>query len=263
MPRARKRFGQHFLEPAWVAKVVNAIDPQRDDVFLEVGPGRGALTTQLAPRVARLIAVEIDRDLAAALPARVPPTVRVVEGDFLDLDLPALLAEEPNAVRVAGNLPYNVATPILFKLLGAAADGRVLSDAVVMLQKEVADRVVARPGSRDYGSLAVHVALGADARSVLTLPPGAFRPAPKVTSAVVHLRFRGAPVDVGDRAVFERLVRGAFEQRRKTLLNALRPVAAGLGRQAGDLIERAGVDPQIRPGEVPLAGFAALSRAVL
>ena len=133
-----------------------------------------------------------------------------------------------------------------------------------MLQKEVADRVVARPGSRDYGSLAVHVALDADADLVLTLPPGAFRPPPKVTSAVVRLRFRPPTVDVGDRAVFERLVRGAFQQRRKTLLNALGPVAGTLGgRTAADLIERAGVDPRIRPGEVPLAGFAALSRAVL
>jgi 16S rRNA (adenine1518-N6/adenine1519-N6)-dimethyltransferase len=261
--RPRKRFGQHFLEPAWVTKVVAAIDPRPADVFLEVGPGRGALTTQLAPRVARVIAVEIDRDLAAALPARVPATVRVVEGDFLEADVAALVAGERHPVRVAGNLPFNVATPILFKLLREAADGRLLSDAVVMLQKEVADRVVARPGSRDYGSLAVHVALGADATAVLTLPPGAFRPPPKVTSAVVRLRFRPATVDVGDPRLFERLVRGVFAQRRKTLLNALRPVAGALGVEAGDLIERAGVDPQIRPGEVPLAGFAALSRAVL
>ena len=261
--RARKRFGQHFLEPAWVEKVVAAVDPQPGDTFLEIGPGRGALTIRLAPRVARVIAVEIDRDLAAALPGAVPTPLHVVEGDVLDTDLAALLASEPAPVRVVGNLPYNVATPILFRLLAAAGGGRQLSDATVMLQKEVADRVVARPGSRDYGSLAVHVALDADAQLVLTLPPGAFRPPPKVTSGVVRLRFRPPAVDVGDRAVFERLVRGAFQQRRKTLLNALGPVAGALGRTAADLIERAGVDPQIRPGEVPLAGFAALSRAVL
>ena len=261
--RARKRFGQHFLEPAWVEKVVAAVDPQPGDTFLEIGPGRGALTIRLAPRVARVIAVEIDRDLAAALPGAVPTPLHVVEGDVLDTDLAALLASEPAPVRVVGNLPYNVATPILFRLLAAAGGGRQLSDATVMLQKEVADRVVARPGSRDYGSLAVHVALDADAQLVLTLPPGAFRPPPKVTSGVVRLRFRPPAVDVGDRAVFERLVRGAFQQRRKTLLNALGPVTGALGRTAADLIERAGVDPQIRPGEVPLAGFAALSRAVL
>ena len=261
--RARKRFGQHFLEPAWVVKVVAAMDPRPDDTFLEIGPGRGALTIQLAPRVGRLVAVEIDRDLAGALSGVVPVPIRVVEGDVLETDLAALLAGEPRPVRVAGNLPYNVATPILFKLLAAADGGRQLADATVMLQKEVADRLVAGPGSSDYGSLALHVALDADAERVLVLPPGAFRPPPKVTSAVVRLRFRPPAVDVGDRAVFERLVRGVFQQRRKTLLNALVPVAATFGKTAADLIERAGVDAKVRPGDVPLAGFAALSRAVL
>jgi 16S rRNA (adenine1518-N6/adenine1519-N6)-dimethyltransferase len=261
--RARKRFGQHFLEPAWVSKLVAAMAPAHADVFLEIGPGRGALTAALAPRVSRLLAVEIDRDLAAALPARVPSNVAVVEGDFLEADLASLLTVEPGPIRVAGNLPYNVATPILFKLLAAAEGGRVLSDATVMLQKEVAERVVARPGSGDYGSLALHVELGAEASLLLTLPPGAFRPPPKVTSAVVSLRFRPAAVDIGDVATFEIIVRGVFAQRRKTILNALRPVAARLGRSAADLIARAGVDPQIRPGELPLAAFAALARAVL
>jgi 16S rRNA (adenine1518-N6/adenine1519-N6)-dimethyltransferase len=261
--RARKRFGQHFLEPAWVAKLVAAIDPHANETFLEIGPGRGALTKALAPRVGRLVAVEIDRDLAAALPPLVPPHVRVVEGDFLEIDLGALLAPEARPVRVAGNLPYNVATPILARLLHAADGGQTLADATVMLQKEVAERVVAGPGSADYGPLAVAVALDADATSVMTLPPGAFRPPPKVTSAVVQLRFRPAAVDVGDREVFARLVRGAFQQRRKTILNALSAPAATLGRDASDLLARAGVDPRIRPGDLPLDGFAALSRAVL
>jgi 16S rRNA (adenine1518-N6/adenine1519-N6)-dimethyltransferase len=261
--RARKRFGQHFLEPAWVAKVVAAFDPQPADTVLEIGPGRGALTRLLAPRVARLIAVEIDRDLAAALPAQMPPHVRVVEGDALEVDFADLLAGETRPVRVAGNLPYNVATPILARLLDAADDGRLLRDALVMLQSEVADRVVAAPGSRDYGPLAVRVALGAQAERLFTLPPGAFRPPPKVTSAVVRLRFHAPPVEVGDPAVFERVVRGVFAQRRKTLLNALRPVADSFGRNAADLIERAGLDPGIRPGELPLSAFSALARAVL
>ena len=261
--RARKRFGQHFLEPAWVAKLVAAIDPRPEQTFLEIGPGRGALTKALAARAGRVVAVEIDRDLAAALPDRVPGTVRVVEGDFLDTDLAALLAGEPHPVRVAGNLPYNVATPILARLLESAANGRVLADATVMLQKEVAERVVASSGSPDYGPLALAVALDADAESVLVLPPGAFRPPPKVLSAVVRLRFRPPPVEVGDRAVFTRLVRGAFQQRRKTILNALGPPAATLGRQASDLLARTGVDPGIRPGDLPLEGFAALARAVL
>ena len=261
--RARKRFGQHFLEPAWVAKLVAAIDPHANETFLEIGPGRGALTIALAPRVGRLVAVEIDRDLAAALPPLVPAHVRVVEGDFLETDLRTLLAQEARPIRVAGNLPYNVATPILARLLDTSDGGQTLADATVMLQKEVAERVVAGPGSADYGPLAVAVALDADASSLMTLPPGAFRPPPKVTSAVVQLRFRPPAVDVGDRAVFERLVRGAFQQRRKTILNALGPPAAALGRDASDLLARAGVDPKIRPGDLPLDGFAALSRAVL
>jgi 16S rRNA (adenine1518-N6/adenine1519-N6)-dimethyltransferase len=261
--KARKRFGQHFLEPAWVARLVAAIDPQPDETFLEIGPGRGALTAALVPRVGRLVAVEIDRDLAAALPSAVRGPLRVVEGDVLDADLAALLAGEPGPARVAGNLPYNVATPILFTLLEAADGGRRLRDATVMLQKEVAERVVAGPGSRDYGSLAVHVALDADAAVLFTLPPGAFRPPPKVMSAVVRLAFRPRPLDVGNPEVFGRIVRGVFTQRRKTLLNALRSIEETLPGRASDLIERAGLDPAVRPGEVPLAGFAALSRAVL
>ena len=263
LPRPRKRFGQHFLEPAWVAKLVDSLTPAPDDTFLEIGPGRGALTKPLAARVGKLIAVEIDRDLAAALPAGVPPHVRVVQGDFLDVDLETLLRDERQPVRVVGNLPYNVSSPILFKLLHAAADGRLLSDATLMLQKEVADRLVAPAGSADYGALAIQVALTADVERLLTLPPGAFRPPPKVTSAVVRLRFRPAAVDVGDRRTFEKVVRGIFLQRRKTLSNALKPVADSFGRTAAEMIERAGVDGSRRPETLSLAEMAGLSRAVL
>ena len=262
-PRARKRFGQHFLEPAWVARLIDSLSPADDDVFLEIGPGRGALTRALAPRVARVIAVEIDRDLAASLPGQLPQHVRVIEGDFLDVDVAELLATEGGPVRVVGNLPYNVASPILFKLLHAADEGRCISDATIMLQKEVADRLVAVPGSPDYGSLAIQVALRADSERLLTLPPGAFRPPPKVTSAVVHLTFRPLLTDVGDPAVFERIVRGIFLQRRKTVLNALKPVASALGRSAPDLIEQAAVDPRKRPEELTVLDIARLARAVL
>jgi len=263
VPRARKRFGQHFLEPVWVAKLIESLSPSADDVFLEIGPGRGALTRPLAPRVARLIAVEIDRDLAAALPAQLPGHVRIVQGDVLDVDLPELLREERHPVRVVGNLPYNVSSPILFALLKAADEGRRFSDATLMLQKEVADRLVAKPGATEYGVLAIQVALRADVERILTLPPGAFRPPPKVTSAVVRLTFRPPRTDVGDPAVFERVVRGLFLQRRKTLRKALEPVATSLGRSASELIERAGVDARSRPGELTLLDMARLSRAVL
>ena len=262
-PRPRKRYGQHFLEPAWVAKLIDAVGAHPDDVFVEIGPGRGALTRPLAERVARVIAIEIDRDLAAALPARVPANVRVVEDDFLRVDLVALLAQRPSPVRVIGNLPYNVSSPILFALLGAAGHGTRIHDATLMLQKEVADRLVATPGTGDYGTLAIQVALVADVERLLALPPGAFRPPPKVRSAVVRLRFRRPQVDVGDPKIFERLVRGLFLQRRKTLLNALKPVAHALGATASEWVERAGLDPRRRPETLALADLARLARAVL
>ena len=262
LPRARKRFGQHFLEPAWVARLLDSLSPSPDDVFLEIGPGRGALTAPLAPRVRRVIAVEIDRDLVGILQARLPPTVTVVQADFLEVDVDRLLAGE-KPVRVVGNLPYNVSSPILFKLLHAAGHGQVLGDATLMLQKEVADRLTAAPGTSDYGSLAIQVALLADVERVLTLPPGAFRPPPKVMSAVVRMRFRPPRVEVGSMDTFERVVRGVFLQRRKTLANALKPVADSFGRSATELIAAAGLDGMKRPGELTLEEVARLSRAVL
>lgn len=262
-PRARKRFGQHFLEPAWVARLIASLHASPDDTFLEIGPGRGALTRPLAPLVRRLIAVEIDRDLAQRLAAELPDHVRIVDGDFLDVDLNDLLRDEAKPVRVVGNLPYNVSSPILFTLLHAADDGRRFADATLMLQKEVADRLVAKPGGSDYGVLAVQVALLADVERVLTLPPGAFRPPPKVTSAVVRLRFHPPSADPGNRGTFERIVRGVFLQRRKTLANALKPVAHTLGADAAEMIDQAGLDAGRRPETLTVEEFARLSRAVL
>ena len=262
-PRARKRFGQHFLEAAWVRKLLDAMQPSADDTFLEIGPGRGALTLPLAPRVRKIVAVELDRDLAARLPARAPANVRVVQGDFMTVDLEAILRDEPTPLRVVGNLPYNVASPIMFRLLAVAGDGRTLSDATLMLQKEVADRLVAVPGQRDYGALAIQIGLLADVERVLVLPPGAFRPPPKVTSAVVRLRFRPPVAEVGDREAFERVVRGLFLQRRKTLGNALRPVADSYGRSAAEVIEATGLDPSRRPETLTVPEIAQLVRAVL
>ena len=262
-PRARKRFGQHFLESAWVNKLIAALGTAAGDTFLEIGPGRGALTRALAPHVARIVAVEIDRDLADALPAHAPPNVRVVTGDFLTIDLDEVLREEPRPLRVVGNLPYNVSSPILFRLLHAADQGQRFRDATLMLQKEVADRLAATVGTAGYGALAIQVALLADVDQLLTLPPGAFRPPPKVTSAVVRLRFRAPAADVGDQAAFERVVRGVFRQRRKTLLNALRPVAESFGRSAPQVIELAGLDPSKRPETLTVDEMARLSRAVL
>jgi 16S rRNA (adenine1518-N6/adenine1519-N6)-dimethyltransferase len=262
-PRARKRFGQHFLEPAWVARLIAALAPRADETFLEIGPGRGALTTPLSARCGRIVAVEIDRDLAAALTARLPSNVDLVQGDFLQVDPATLLRSAAVPVRVVGNLPYNVASPILFHLLHHAGDGTLLRDATLMLQREVAERLLARPGTPHYGALAIQVGLLADVQLVLSLPPGAFRPPPKVHSSVVRLSFRPPAVDVGDRVMFERLVRGLFLQRRKMLLNALKPVADSLGRSASEVIDATGLDPRRRPETLSLVDMARLSRAVL
>jgi 16S rRNA (adenine1518-N6/adenine1519-N6)-dimethyltransferase len=262
-PRARKRFGQHFLEPAWVIRLISAVAPSHDETFLEIGSGRGALTIPLADRAGRVIAVELDRDLAAALKTSVPGNVRLVQSDFLGVDLPDLLQDERTPVRVLGNLPYNVASPILFHLLAAADNGRLVRDATLMLQREVADRLLAGPGGPDYGAMSIQVQLRADVERVLNLPPGAFRPPPKVHSSVVRLRFRPPRVDVGAEATFERVVRGLFLQRRKTLANALKPVAASFGRSPFEILEWARLEGRRRPETLTVEEVARLSQAVL
>jgi 16S rRNA (adenine1518-N6/adenine1519-N6)-dimethyltransferase len=256
-PRARKRFGQHFLESAWADKLVAAIDPQPDDRFLEIGPGPGALTVRLAPRVRSLVAVEIDRDMAAALGRDVPSTVTVVRQDFLQADLAPWTSEGP--LRVAGNLPYNVSSPILFKLLDAHRAHGGLRDATLMLQREVAERIEAGPGSGDYGVLAILIQLHADVRRLLSLPPGAFRPPPKVHSAVIRLTFRGPAVRLVDERVFSALVRSVFTQRRKTLGNALKPFAETRRLDSRAVLRAARIDPVRRPETLTLDEFGHLA----
>ena len=217
-PRAKKKFGQHFLEPAWADKVVRAIDPKRDEVFVEIGPGPGVLTRRLASRVHAVIAYEIDRDLAEALESEALPNVGVIRGDFLDahIDLDAEPApRSPSVLRVAGNLPYNVASPILFKLRAMYHGGVKFGDATVMLQREVADRLIARPGGKEFGVLSVLMQHSAHVERVLALPPGAFRPPPKVHSALVRLRFHPPDPPARDAAIFEGLVQAVFTRRRK------------------------------------------------
>jgi 16S rRNA (adenine1518-N6/adenine1519-N6)-dimethyltransferase len=241
----RRRFGQHFLAPAWADKVVRSIAPARDEEFLEIGPGAGALTLRLASRVNHLTAIEIDRDLVAALQPQLPRNVDLVVGDILDVDLARYLVAGP--LRIAGNLPYNISSPIIFKLLATARQSPDLLDATVMLQLEVAERLAAKPGTKDYGVLTIFTALQADVQRVLTLPPGAFRPPPKVHSAVVKLTFKPSPLPPDSEAAFERMVRTTFMQRRKTLANALRPYAESVGRDARAILTEAGIDPIRRP----------------
>jgi 16S rRNA (adenine1518-N6/adenine1519-N6)-dimethyltransferase len=268
--RARKRFGQHFLAPAWADKVVDAIAPAPGDRFLEIGPGSGALTLRLAPRVAHLTAVEVDRDLARDLAPRLPSNAEVVTADFLEFDPAPLVAGGP--LRVAGNLPYNISSPILFRLLQFAGSDHLRQgcggredpaylDATLMLQREVADRLAARPGTKDYGVLTIFTTVQADVERVLTLPPGAFRPAPKVHSAVVRLTFRPHVVPGELRDVFARMVRSMFTQRRKTLGNALRPFGDSAGQPAAVALKTAGIDPGRRPETLSLTELVALAGA--
>ena len=270
--KPRKRFGQHFLAPVWAQKVVAAIDPRPNDVFLEIGPGRGAITMPMAARGNAILAVEIDRDLASALAARTPPNVTIVAEDFLETDVlpflsglgpsrtPAEAAQpaQPRRVRVVGNLPYNLSTPILFRLIALQNQHGAFADATLMLQKEVADRLLAKPGRKEYGVLTIMLSLAARVTRLVDLPPGAFHPAPKVRSTVVRVEFKTADVRIADRQTFELVTKRIFMQRRKTLSNALKSLVA----DAPGILRTAGITPTRRAETLTLAELARLADVV-
>jgi 16S rRNA (adenine1518-N6/adenine1519-N6)-dimethyltransferase len=252
---ARKRFGQHFLHDRSVLeRIVQELAPQTSDALLEIGPGRGALTERLVGRGQSLDAVEIDRDLAALLRQRfaATPGFHLHESDALEFDLPALAQRRGARLRVIGNLPYNISTPLLFHV--AAAHEHV-HDLHVMLQKEVIDRIVAAPGSGEYGRLTVMLAPWFETRRLFDVGPGAFTPAPRVWSAVARLTVRRVPAFEVPQA-FARTVSAAFSQRRKTLRNALRSL------MDVEAITAAGIDPGLRPETLSPAQFAALAARV-
>jgi 16S rRNA (adenine1518-N6/adenine1519-N6)-dimethyltransferase len=259
--RARKQFGQHFLEPAWVDKVIRAINPKPDEAFIEIGPGAGALTRPLAARARSVSAFEIDRDLAGQLDAAAIPNVTIVEGDFLAVH-PGNFLPRSSDFRVAGNLPYNVASAILFKLAALYAAGVPLTDATVMLQREVADRLVAPPGGKEYGVLSVLMQHVAGASLVLKLPAGAFRPPPKVLSALVRLQFHAPNPPVADLRVFAGVVQAVFTRRRKTLANALLAFAPAVARTPARALRDADLDGTRRPETLAVAEFARLANAL-
>jgi 16S rRNA (adenine1518-N6/adenine1519-N6)-dimethyltransferase len=234
--RPRKRFAQHFLAPAWARKVVQAIGAAPGDVFLEIGPGQGAITLPLSETGAPILAVEVDRDLVADLASRVPPNVTLVTGDALAVDvIPYLTGLEPQRppgghgpaggarrFRIIGNLPYNLTTPILFRLIDWHRRHAMFVDATLMVQREVADRLTARPGTRNWGVLGISAQVHTTITRVLDLPPGAFRPSPRVRSAVIRMTFGPPVVRIVDEALFDAMLRALFSQRRKTLHNALK-----------------------------------------
>ncbi|EGJ09244.1 MULTISPECIES: 16S rRNA (adenine(1518)-N(6)/adenine(1519)-N(6))-dimethyltransferase RsmA [Rubrivivax] len=246
----RKRFGQHFLaDDAIIDAIVDAIDPQPGEAMVEIGPGLGAMTMPLLERIERLTVVELDRDLAARL--RRVKGLEVVEADVLKVDFAALAAAAGRPLRVVGNLPYNISTPILFHLLDAVEH---VVDQHFMLQKEVVDRMAAGPGSKDYGRLSVMLQWRYDIESVLDVPPEAFDPPPRVDSAIVRMLPLPAPEGV-DAALLGELVTVAFSQRRKLLRHTL-------GRWMEQRGAEVGFDLQRRAEEVPVADYLALARAV-
>lgn len=263
--RPRKRFGQHFLQAKWADRVVEAIAPRAGDVFLEIGPGQGALTFPLAKSGAPILAVEVDRDLIAALSPRVPSNVTLMSGDIMKTDvLPFLTGLQPvsppgappapRRFRLVGNLPYNLSSPILFRIIEWHLDRGLFDDAVIMLQKEVAERLAAKPGTKAWGALSIYAQLHADIDLLLKLPPGAFNPPPKVDSAIVRLRLRPPAVRIADDALFDRLVQRMFSLRRKTLSNVLKSIDPA-GPAA---LESAGIDPKRRPETLSLEELARL-----
>ncbi|MGH8196391.1 MAG: 16S rRNA (adenine(1518)-N(6)/adenine(1519)-N(6))-dimethyltransferase RsmA [Woeseiaceae bacterium] len=249
-PRPRKRFGQHFLTcPATISRIVLAIAPQRNETLVEIGPGRGAITGPLAASGAVVHAIEFDRDLVAWLDERLATTgnITVHEADALRFDFARLGA----SLRIVGNLPYNISTPLLFRLLEFRDSVR---DMHFMLQKEVVDRLAAVPGRKSYGRLTIMLGCRMEIEPLFDVPATAFQPPPQVTSAMVRLRPR--PVGqwpIADDALLSRIVAQAFSLRRKTMRNATRGLAA-----EGDL-EAVGIDPGSRPEQVPVSTWVALA----
>ena len=262
--RARKRFGQNFLtDEAVIARIVSAIAPKAEDRLIEIGPGLGALTCQLIQPLTHLTVVELDRDIIPKLKERCSKQkttenqsslskLTILEQDALTLDLEPLATEGP--LRIAGNLPYNIATPLIFHLL---EQSKYIVDMTFMLQKEVVDRLAAHPGNRDYGRLSLMVQAVADVESLFVVPPTAFNPPPKVDSAIVRLVPRAHPLVPDDlKPLFGELVSLAFAHRRKTLQNNLKH------RLPTSTIVGAGIDPGTRAEQVSLDEFISLARLV-
>jgi 16S rRNA (adenine1518-N6/adenine1519-N6)-dimethyltransferase len=250
---ARKRFGQHFLhDPSVLERIFAAVDARPGEALVEIGPGRGALTGRLLQAAGALDAVEIDRDLSAALRQefRDNPGFVLHEQDALEFDFGALARTRGQRLRVVGNLPYNVSTPLLFHLLRAPG---AIADLHVMLQKEVIERIVAPPGGAAYGRLGVMLAPWVEAQLLFDVGPGAFHPPPRVWSSVARLTMRAEPAFAVD-ARYGRVVAAAFSQRRKTLRNALRTLLDATA------MESCGIDPGARPETLSPAQFGALAQ---
>ena len=252
-PRADKRFGQNYLHDRRVVeRIIRAIAPRQGDMIVEIGPGEGALTSALIESGATLTAIELDARLLAGLQARFGDRFTLLHQDALQVDLDAL-ASANGAIRLVGNLPYNISTPLLFHVLRYA---HRIADMHFMLQKEVVDRMGAAVGSKQYGRLTVALAAHATVEPLFDVAPGAFRPAPKVTSTVVRLRPRSPVPPLHAPRALDRLLRAGFSQRRKTLGNALSGVCSRT------LLGDCGIDPQARAETVSPGAWIGLANAL-
>jgi len=249
---ARKRFGQNFLaDPHYTARIVAAVDPRPGENIVEIGPGLAAITGGLIESAGHITAIEIDRDLAARLREQYTPAqLTLHEADALEFDFAAL----GTGLRVVGNLPYNISSPLLFRL--AEYDDR-LRDLHVMLQREVVARMTAEPGTADYGRLTVMLQVKFAIRRLFVVPPGAFRPAPKIDSAIARLLPLGAAKPpIADPTLFARVVAAAFGQRRKTLRNALALICDEAS------LRRIGIDPGLRGETLAVGEFVRIANAL-
>lgn len=258
-PRARKRFGQHFLtDPRALERITQALGPDGTDTVVEIGPGRGALTDRLAARAGRVVAIEIDRDLSALLRERYRdhPHVTIVTADALDEDWAALAG---GPYLLAGNVPYNITTPLIFHALRRPRPTR----AVLLVQREVADRLLAAPGSKEYGALSVNVQLLAQVDLIGRVPAGAFRPPPKVESSIVRLVPR-APAALADAEEdpFRRFVQRVFGLRRKQIVRVIREACDLDAAHATALLAHVGIMPDVRPETLAPARLLDLYRVV-
>jgi len=263
-PRGRTKrqvLGRHYLaSPGILARIVEAIGPDPGDLLIEIGPGRGALTFPLAERAGRIVAVEKDPDAVRQLREKPAPNVDIIEGDILDLDLPSLAARnrgEARKVKLVGNLPYSISSPLLHKVLEERA---AFDQAAFLIQKEVAEKICARPGTKDYSPLSIRLQAQFIARIEFPVRPGAFVPPPRVHSAFFTLMKRPvSAVTAAEEREFGRFLRAAFRQKRRTLKNNL--AAAGYpGAQIDKALIEAGIPPAARPEVVPIDAFLALFR---
>jgi len=259
----RKRWSQHFLVDRNILnKVIRTAQVEKEDMVLEVGPGLGEMTLALARQVKRVIAIEIDPKLVAILNKKMKdyPNVEVVKGDILKVDFRQFLKREGHPIKVVANLPYQISTPLLFRFIESK---EAFSTFTLMLQREVAERMVAPPGRKEYGPLSIFIQMFSDVSIRFFIKPSAFFPPPKVESAVVHMVWKEKPmIETNDEEWFKRVVRACFGYRRKTLVNALKHSELFLPEPVELKMEAIGIDPRRRPETLTIQEFAGLAEAL-